>query len=171
MRGSRALLAALSDGRRVGAGAIGTNTVRSKEGLSRQHLAEEALGRVEVALGGQQEVDRIAVLVDGPVEVAPLTADLDVGLINPDRTAVRLAELAQPLLDQRRVGEYPAVQGAVINLDPAFQEQLLDIAVAERIAQVPGDGLNDERSLVVPTLEVGLGALLQLRGDDRQDHG
>lgn len=59
-----------------------------------QHLAEEALERIEVAVGGQQEVDRIAVLSDGPVEVVPLAAHLDVNLVDPDRSAVRLAELA-----------------------------------------------------------------------------
>jgi len=36
-------------------------------------------------VGGQQEVDRLVVLVDGPIEVAPLAADLDVSLIDPDR--------------------------------------------------------------------------------------
>src|SRR5207244_259693 len=44
-------------------------------------------------------------------------------------------------------------------------------AVAERVAQVLGDGLHDERRLVVPAFEVGLGALLQLGGDSGQDHG
>ena len=110
-------------------------------------------------------------LVDGPVEVAPLTPHLDVGLVDPDRSAMRLTELAEPLLHQRRVGEHPAVQGAVIHLQPALQEQLLDIAVAQRVTQVPGDGLNDQRRLVVPPLEVALGALLELGGDGGQDHG
>ena len=42
------------------------------------------LGGVEIALRGKQEVDRISVLVDGAVQVSPLAADLDVGLVNPD---------------------------------------------------------------------------------------
>jgi hypothetical protein len=74
--GQQALLAALSNDRWVGVGAIGTNTVRSKERLGRKHFAEEALGYVQIAVSGQQEVDRIAVLVDGSVQVAPLTTDL-----------------------------------------------------------------------------------------------
>jgi hypothetical protein len=47
-------------------------------------------------------------------ERPPLAADLDVSLINPDRAALGFAEGAQPALDQRRVGEHPAVQGGVI---------------------------------------------------------
>lgn len=56
-------------------------------------------------------------LVDGAVQVAPLAADLDVGFVDPDRAAMTLTELAQPLLDQRRVGEHPAVQGGVVDRD------------------------------------------------------
>ena len=155
----------------IGAGTIRADPIGRKKWLIRQHLTEEPLGRVEIAVSGEEEVDWVAVLVDSSVEVAPLTTHLDVGLIDPDRPAVRLAKLAQPLLDQRRVGEHPTVQGAVVHLDPALQEQLLDVTIAQRVTQVPGDGLNDQGRLVVPALEIGFGALLQLRGYGGQDHG
>lgn len=54
---------------------------------------------------------------------------------------------------------------------PTLQEQLLDVTIAERIAQVPGESLHDERGLVVPTLEVALKTLLELGGDGGQDYG
>ena len=68
--------------------------VRGQQGLILQHLAEEALGGLQVARGGEQEVNRRAVLVDGPVQVAPLATDLDVSLVDAHRTAVRLTERA-----------------------------------------------------------------------------
>jgi hypothetical protein len=77
-----------------------------------EHLAEEALGRVQVALGGEQKVDGRAVLVDGPVQITPLAADLDVGLVNANRAAMGFAEGPQPAFDQRRIGQNPAVQVA-----------------------------------------------------------
>ncbi len=46
------------------------------------NAAEEALGRVEVAPGGEQEFDRLAVLVDDAVQVAPLAPDPNVGLVD-----------------------------------------------------------------------------------------
>ena len=55
-----------------------------------QRLAEEALGRLQVALRGEQEVDRVSVLVEGPVQVALLTPDLDV---DPMGTGYRLGRL------------------------------------------------------------------------------
>src|SRR4051812_26340339 len=59
------------DGRRVGAGPVRADPVGREQGLLLEHLSEEALGRVQVTLRGQQEVDRRAVLVDGPVQIAP----------------------------------------------------------------------------------------------------
>ena len=50
----------------------------------------------------------------------------------------------------------------MVDLQAALQEQLLDVAVAERVAQVPGDRLHDQRRLEVPALEVVLGPALQL---------
>jgi hypothetical protein len=46
-----------------------------------ERLAEEALGRLLVALGAEQEVDRLPRPVDGPVQVAPLAADPDVDAV------------------------------------------------------------------------------------------
>src|SRR4051795_2200634 len=81
-----------------------------------------------------------------------------------------LAEGAQPLLDQGRVGQHPAVQGGVVHLQTALQEQLLNVTVAERVAQVPRDGLQDQRCLEVPALEIVLRPALQLLGNRAQDH-
>jgi hypothetical protein len=135
-----------------------------------QHLTEKALGRIEVALGGEQEVDRLPVLVDGPVEVAPLAPHLDVGFVDAHRAAVRFAEPAKAALDGGCVGEHPAVDGGVIDLHAALQEHLLDVAVAEGVAQVPGDGLDDEGGLEVPAPEVAAGLSLQLEGEGVEDH-
>src|SRR3982750_2708237 len=81
------------------------------------------------------------------------------------------AEGAQPALDQGRVGQHPAVQGGVVDLQAALQKQLLNVTVAERVAQVPRDGLQDQRRLEVPALEVVLRPALQLLGNRAQDHG
>ncbi len=78
-------------------------------------------------------------LVDGPVKPAPFAADLDGGLINPGRSTLRLAKLAKTLLDHRRVGQYPPVDGAVINLEAALFKHFFHISIARRISQIPGD--------------------------------
>jgi hypothetical protein len=106
------------NGRRVGAGPVRADPVGSQQGLILQHLAEEALGCPQVARGGEQKIDRRAVFVDGPVQVAPLAADLDVRLVNANRPAMRLAKELQPALDQRRIGQDPTVQGGMVHRQP-----------------------------------------------------
>ena len=59
----------------------------------------------------------------------------------------------------------------MVHLQTTFQEQLLNVAVAQRVVQVPGDRLYDQGRLEVAAPEVGLGALLELGGDGGQDHG
>ena len=51
----------------------------------------------------------------------------------------------------------------MIDLQAALQQPLLDVAVAQRVAQVPGDRLDDERGLEVPALEVAAGLSFSLR--------
>ncbi len=68
-----------------------------------------------------------------------------------------LAEGAQPPLNQRGIGQDPAVEGRVVHLQAPLEEQLLDVPVAQGIAQIPGDGLQDQRRLIVAALEVALG--------------
>src|SRR3954469_12675378 len=80
------------------------------------------------------------------------------------------AEGAQPALDQGRVGQHPAVQGGVIDLEAALEEQLLDVTVAERIAQIPRDRLQDQRRFVVTAFEIVLRPALQLLDKGVQDH-
>ena len=65
---------------------------------------------------------------------------------------MRLAAESQPALEQRRVGQDPAIEGGVVHRQAALPEQLLDVAVAERIAQIPGDRLQDQQRLEVPAL-------------------
>ena len=77
-------------------------------------------------------------LVDGPVQIAPIAAELDVGLVIPDRTAMWAPEPAQPLFDDGCTGENPAVDRAADHFDAALLEHFFRVAVAERIAQLPG---------------------------------
>jgi hypothetical protein len=73
----------------------------------------------------------LADLVDRTVDIAPPTGDLHVGLVHepaiPDQVAAGPGGVGQ----QRREPLHPAVDGGVVDVDPAFGEQLLDVAVGE----------------------------------------
>src|SRR3954467_10857662 len=86
------------------------------------------------------------------------------------RAAMGFAEDPQPALDQGGIGQNPAVQGGVVDLQAALKEQLLDVTVAQRIAQVPGDGLQDQRRFEMAALEIVLRPALQLLDKGVQEH-
>ena len=94
--GQQAFLPRRREGGRIDAGAICANPVERQQGAVIQYLAEELLGGVEGALGLEQEVDRLAMLVDGAVQLAPLNPDPDpdpdVGLVHADGPTVGSAE-------------------------------------------------------------------------------
>jgi hypothetical protein len=56
------------DGGWVGPRTIGADPVRREQRLVLQRLAKEPFGRVEIALRREEEINRGAVLVDGPVQ-------------------------------------------------------------------------------------------------------
>lgn len=68
--GRQAVLGAVFDGPGIDARAVRSDLPRSQQGLVFQGLTKEPRGGVEVAFGGQQKIDRNAVLVDGAVEIA-----------------------------------------------------------------------------------------------------
>ncbi|MBP2444032.1 hypothetical protein JOH51_001471 [Rhizobium leguminosarum] len=151
-------------------GTVNADLRRGEQWLVLQHLAEKPLGGIEIALGSQQKIDRMSTLVDGPVQISPFAADLHIGLIDAHRAAMWPTELTQPLLDDRRVGQNPAVDGAMIDLEATFPEHLLKIAIAERITQIPTDSLHNQPCLEMPSFEVILRLTLQLLGNGIQNH-
>src|SRR3546814_3827682 len=74
-----------------------------------QGLAQEPLRCLGAAGRRQVEIDRVAPLVDCPVQVGPLAPHLDVGFIQaPARIKATPPEPAQPLLHLRGVALDPA---------------------------------------------------------------
>jgi hypothetical protein len=59
----------------------------------------------------------------------------------------------------------------VVHRQAALHKHLLDVAVAQRITQIPADGLQDQRCLEVPAPEVVLGPTLQPLDKGVQDYG
>jgi hypothetical protein len=83
---------------------------------------------------GDEHVDDLAELVDRAVDVAPPAGDLHVGLIDPLTVPDRVAAGPGGLGQQRREPQHPSVDGYVVDLDPTFGEQLLDVAIRQREA-------------------------------------
>src|SRR6516162_5696892 len=104
---------------------------------------------------GEIEIDRVAQLVDGSVEIRPLAADLHVSLVDPPAPRARPAPVpAQPLLDFGRVLLHPSVDGRVIDRHAAFCHHLLEIAIAYAVAAIPAHRPQHDLAPKVAPLEI-----------------
>lgn len=109
-------------------------------------------------------------LVEGPIQKAPLALDAHIGLIDADQAAMRFAETPQPFLHQGSVGQNPPVDGAVIDFKAMFQEHFFQVMMAQQITQVAGDCLDDQPGLALSAFEVILRLAFQLFYDGTQNH-
>ena len=93
--------------------------------------------RAFVAVLREQEIDRLARLVHGTIEIIPLAFNFDVGLVHspthPDGTFAPMKRLFQ----QGTVPDDPALDGGMVQEDPALFHQFFDMAIAQRIHEIP----------------------------------
>ena len=75
-----------------------------------QCLDEEALGRLGVACRAQEELERVPVRIDCPVEVRPCPFDLDVGFIYTPGVIRSFEVRPAALLQIGGIVLYPAVK-------------------------------------------------------------
>src|SRR4051794_23647452 len=123
--------------------AVGDDLARVAGVLAAEGTPEEALGCLLVPLGAEQEVDRLAGAVDGPVQVAPLPADPDVSLVDVPWPTAGAQVAAHPFFQLRGEVLDPAVHGRVIDRHAAISEHSFEVAVADRELQVPAHGPED----------------------------
>ncbi|KCY88280.1 putative transposase [Acinetobacter baumannii 929679-598] len=120
-----------------------------------QGLAQEPLRCLGAAGRRQVEIDRVAPLVDCPVQVGPLAPHLDVGFIQaPARIKATPPEPAQPLLHLRGVALDPAIDRRMVDRNAAFRQHFLKVAIADRIATIPAHRPQDHITLEMAPLEI-----------------
>jgi hypothetical protein len=83
-------------------------------------LLEVAVRSGLVTMGAQQEFNRVALLVDGAVQVLLLAFDLEVGFVQPLALANRSLVPSKRLFEQRHELDDPAVHTRMIHLNVPF---------------------------------------------------
>ena len=100
-------------------------------------LLEERLGRGYIARPAEPEVDRLSTLVYRSIEVGPVAAHLDIGLIDPPGATSRPAKTIPAFDELRCVPLHPTQDGGMSKVQSALRHHLDQIAEAELVAQVP----------------------------------
>ena len=127
---------------RVDRGGVGDHLARCHL-QHRQGPLEEPVGAIGVAARGDEHVDDLPALVDGPVDIPPDTVDLDIRLIHEPPITRRTTSEPRRVRQQRCEPLYPPVDRDVIDLDTPLDQQVLYVAVPEVVAQVPPDRDHD----------------------------
>ena len=113
--------------------AVESNRVR-RVAFMHNRLLEEGLRCGHIPSSAESEVNGLPSLVHGPVEIGPLTAYLDVGLIDSPRTTSGSAKTVPPLDELWCIPPDPAQDRRMRKMQPAFGHHLDQITEAELVA-------------------------------------
>jgi hypothetical protein len=83
---------------------------------------------------------RVAELVDGPIEVGPMAADFDIGLVDAPARRFRLMPLpAEASVDLRRILLIPPIDRTVADRDAALTHHGLEVPEVHAVVAIPPD--------------------------------
>jgi len=104
-------------------------------------------------MGTQQEIDRVALLVDGRVHVFPVAFDLDIGLVHAPAPAGRALDSPKCLFEQGYELDDPPVYARVIDLNSPLGDHFFEVAQAQRVRHVPANTQQNHIQRIVQALE------------------
>ena len=109
-----------------------------------EQLAKEPHGGVAIPVRLEQDVDDLAVLVDGAPEVLTLATNRHEEFVEMPRVADRPGPMPEPPGVREAEGLAPVPNGFVRDGDAAVREEVFDIAEAQGEAVVEPDGVADD---------------------------
>jgi hypothetical protein len=112
--------------------------------LCGQQAVEESLSGQPIASTLDEDVDRVAVLVDGPPEVSPPTPDGDEELVQVPGVAQAALSPGEVTGVDRTELPTPLTDGLLGDDDPALGEEIFNVSEAEAEAVVQPDRVADD---------------------------
>jgi hypothetical protein len=111
-------------------GVTAVNRDRFGEPVAADRLLQKPQCGLGVAVLGEQKVDRLAVLIDRPIQLAPLAFDLDVRLVHPPANPHRTLPAMKRFFQQGTVFHDPALDRRMVDRDPTLLHQFFDMPIA-----------------------------------------
>ena len=111
--------------------------------MGNQCSFKEGCSRRDVSTFRHVYVDDLAMLIYSAVDVTPDTGNLDVGLVHKPPIADTVTTRPSRVDQQRREALNPSVDRDVVDFDPTFGQQLLDVSIRQSVAEIPADRQQD----------------------------
>jgi hypothetical protein len=133
---------------------------QAKQNLSfaLQKLSKEAFRCTTVASRLDEEIDHVAVLIDGPPQILSLTVDRDEDLVPaPCISESTLSSFQTPDIVETKLRAPPA-NGLIGHDDPSLGDQILDISEADTESVLKPDRMTDDFGWIAVSVVAGLRA-------------
>ena len=126
--------------------------------LTLQKLAKEALRCTTVAPRLDEDIDHVAVLVDGTPQILPFAVDRYEDFVQkPCISESTPATFQTPDIIETKLPTPPA-NGLIGHDDPSLGEQIFDISAADTESVVEPDRMTDDFGWIAVTVVAGSGA-------------
>ena len=107
-------------------------------------LLEKALGCLHISLLAEHRINQIAISIDGSIEIAPFSFDVDVGLINiPGSPCLSTSFGTQLVCHEWSKARFPVPDCLMGELKAALQKHFSQVTQAQLVPQAPE---NDEQN-------------------------
>src|SRR5271169_5362320 len=114
---------------------------------------KEPLGGCNVTPFAQEKIDGSTLLIDGAIEVDPLSFDFDVGFIHTPGVADRPCVMIPVLFKLGDILLHPPKNSRMGQSDATFRHHLDEVTEAQFKCDVPSHTQNDDLLVKVPSLE------------------
>jgi hypothetical protein len=142
----------MPEGSAVGAQLVGRHPGR-REALFAEQLAHQLDGRRPVATTLDQDLEDLALVIDGTTQIHLLARDPDDHFVEMPAIARSRTAPSQSASDRRSEFEHPTANAFVGEAEATPGKQLLDIAIAQGEAKVQPHGVpDDDRRKTMPAI-------------------
>jgi hypothetical protein len=139
-RGAGRLVIAL-DGGFIGVTAVNGDLLLHAVAANR--LLQKPSGSLLIPLPSEQNVNRLAVRIHGPIPIAPLAFDPDVRLVHAPAIPHQPLAVVEHLFQRETIRQDPAVDRRVVNGHAALHHQCFDMPITQGIRQIPVHACED----------------------------
>lgn len=102
-----------------------------------ENLAQEAFGYSQVAFYTEIELARIAITIEGAVQIKPISFDLHIGLVKDPSVCHRALSSIEPVKQLWTEMKDPAMHSGMLHCNATFSHHFLQIAQAQIVGQIP----------------------------------
>ena len=120
---------------------------------SGERFQKELLDCLRISRHAEEEIERLPVCINCSLQIHPLFFDFDVGFIDPPGVRCELHIRTAPPFKFGDIVLNPAVNSGVIDMQTPFEHHLFQVAIAERIPQVPADAEENDLGLEMAPFE------------------